>query len=295
VYFPAVSTFRVVSFRRTGKKIAARIEYQPPEVILARGLQSVYLRASLPQRGGQSTLPTGEYDVEIVFDQKGGGAFIPRHIKPLTCRFVVPATGVSAELKKLAEAAIAMKPVSITGTKIDTYSRQAPTRLGLSRILKLTAQEKDRAAFAKDLRFFKVGVNTLVEAKRAWALCSLLDHPNRDLPVIATGGLRKLADPDTVPVLLAAAKRNDYRLAMFEYTPFHLLYRQSLKSALEEITGLQLTPKGLKITSRITNDPKRPNAPPSKTQIIRSASQRYEPTARAVSNMARIFSGGTSA
>ncbi len=161
---------------------------------------------------------------------KRRGAFIPRHIKPLTCRFVVPATGVSAELKKLAEAAIAMKPVSITGTKIDTYSRQAPTRLGLSRILKLTAQEKDRAAFAKDLRFFKVGVNTLVEAKRAWALCSLLDHPNRDLPVIATGGLRKLADPDTVPVLLAAAKRNDYRLAMFEYTPFHLLYRQSLKS-----------------------------------------------------------------
>jgi len=77
----------------------------------------------------------------------------------------------------------------------------------------------------------------------------LLDHGNADVKILAARGLRQLADPATVPALLAAAKANNYPVEGSENATIHAIYRRTLKEAMERITGLALTPGGLKITS----------------------------------------------
>jgi hypothetical protein len=53
-----------------------------------------------------------------------------------------------------------------------------------------------------------------------------------------------LADPESVPVLLAAAKNNNYFVSGSENATLHAIYRANLKAALEKCTGLSLAPGG---------------------------------------------------
>lgn len=394
-FFPMGSTYRVLRFSHSGKKITARVECEVPQANLSVGLQTVYFRGQLPQAGGTSTLPAGEYDIEVVFENaKGTPVFNPR-IQPITCRFVVAKTfavkaidlettsvrfetpmlgknpaglfaitrdpneknptvkgryeqclngniadgddqlvgrlpgmfgendrleverfervgGIltlmirhipivrprvqtappaprsaffvadlphplpagnylaqvrindreakrkpalscsvqilndetSAELKTLAKAAIAIKANGPLGRP--RGSDQNPIELDLSRILKLTGQDKDRASFRDSHQQFANSVNALVKAKRTWGLSALLDHPNVDAKILAAEGLGKLADPNAVSVLLAAAKNNNHLVSGSENATLHSIYRSSLTIALQKSTGLTLGSRPLK-------------------------------------------------
>jgi hypothetical protein len=76
--------------------------------------------------------------------------------------------------------------------------------------LKDSGQHKDLDEFTDDHRFFKRDAERLVKSKKTWALCALLDHKNVDAKILAALGLLQLADRQSVPVLLVAAKRNNY-------------------------------------------------------------------------------------
>jgi beta-lactamase regulating signal transducer with metallopeptidase domain len=123
-----------------------------------------------------------------------------------------------------------------------------PTGLDLRPMLAPTGQQKDLAAFPEDHRQWERATKSLADAGKAWALAALLDHENADVRILAARALGRLSNPRTTPVLLAAAKSNDYPVEGSESATIHYLYRCALKSALEKITGLKLTPKGLRIT-----------------------------------------------
>ena len=251
--------FETVAFERTGKTITLRIRYVHPWPEGSFGSQAAYFRARLPQWMEQSTLPPGTYNVRVEFEDfrrtREGKAVRDSDRKrpavaPMNCRLVVPAKGVFAEIWKLVNAAVDMKPNAVLrGPR--AKSDQNPTGLEFGPILKLTGQDRDRANFTKDHRFFGAGVNALVKGRKTWAVCSLLDHPNVDARIHAARGLKTLADPHSVPALLAAAKANNHIVAGSENATLHMIYRIALKSALVRITGQQLTPKGLKVTTTV--------------------------------------------
>lgn len=160
---------------RVAHTVRPRVQTAPPP------LQSVYVIANLPNR-----LPAGNYVAHVRINDGAAKG------KPsISCLIQIPNVGVSAELKKLAAAAIDIKPKG--PLEQPRGSDQRPIGLDLPTILKLTGQDKDRAKFPQDQRSFAAGVNKLVQAKRAWALCSLLDHPNVAAKILAAGGLGKLA------------------------------------------------------------------------------------------------------
>ncbi len=162
-----------------------------------------------------------------------------------------------AEVVALARAAIALPTRDVGPIK----SRQNPTGLDLSPILKFSGQKKDFDDFTKDHRFFERDVEKLVRRKKTWALCALLDHPNVGAKIRAARGLVKLADPSSAAVLLAAAKSNNYPVEGSEEASLHSNYRRTLKQGLEKITGLSLTPKGLKVITYLK---------PGQGKVIRS-------------------------
>jgi hypothetical protein len=123
---------------------------------------------------------------------------------------------------------------------------QQPTGLDLSKLLKLSGQQKNFESFTKDHGYFQRDVDSLVKTKKTWALCALLDHENVDAKIYAARGLLKLADPLTTPAILAAAKQNNYSVEGSENATVHSIYRKTLKQTLEKISNKSLTPAGLK-------------------------------------------------
>ena len=119
---------------------------------------------------------------------------------------------------------------------------QQGTGLDLSGVLRDSGQQRDVDAFTDDHRFFERDIERLGESKKTWALCALLDHKNVDAKILAARGLLQLADPQSGPVLLAVAKRNNYAVNGSEGATLHSVYRRTLKEALEKVTGLELTP-----------------------------------------------------
>ncbi|MBL7223638.1 MAG: hypothetical protein ISS72_07285 [Candidatus Brocadiae bacterium] len=138
---------------------------------------------------------------------------------------------------------------------------QNPTGLGYRLALRLSGQEKDFEGFTKDRRYFRRDMKALAAGKKTWALCALLDHPNSDAKVFTARALLELADPASVPALLAAAKANNYGVRGSENATIHSIYRSTLRAALEKTTGMKLTPKGL----RVTTYPK-----PGQARVVRS-------------------------
>ena len=141
----------------------------------------------------------------------------------------------------LARKAIALKP---RHARIGRAGLN-PVGLDMSDVLRITGQAKDAAAFTKDHRFYERDVKKLAAAKKLWALCAILDHPNPDAKIHAARALAQLADPASVPILLAAAKTNDYFVSGSENATIHMIYRRTLREAMEKITKLPLMPKGL--------------------------------------------------
>jgi beta-lactamase regulating signal transducer with metallopeptidase domain len=166
-------------------------------------------------------------------------------------------TSIEGAYKNVVSAATRMKPAQF----VVGGAGQQTTGLGLSVLLKLSGQQKDIDAFTDDHRYFERDVKRLAKDKKTWALCALLDHENVDAKIYTARGLRQLADPGSVPVLLAAAKRNNYVVEGSESATLHSIYRSTIKDAMEKITGEQLTPAGL----RVTTYPE-----PGKPKVIRS-------------------------
>jgi hypothetical protein len=97
--------------------------------------------------------------------------------------------------------------------------------------------------------------------KKTWALCALLDHENVDAKIYTPTVFNNWLIRHSVPVLLAAAKRNYYAVEGSESATVHAIYRSTLKKAMEKIIGEQLTPAGLRLTTY---------SEPGKPKVIRS-------------------------
>ncbi len=147
-------------------------------------------------------------------------------------------------LAVLARKAIAMEPAE------GLMAGQNPTGLDFQAILKASGQDDDlaRAEIAPDGRGAEDAIRALAEAEKIWALAALLDHEDVDAKIYAARALARLADPDAVPALLAAAKANNYPVRGSESATLHYIYRKTLKNAMEAATGLKLTPSGLSKT-----------------------------------------------
>ncbi|HVT83357.1 MAG TPA: WG repeat-containing protein, partial [Phycisphaerae bacterium] len=152
----------------------------------------------------------------------------------------------SAAIKALAEKALAMTPQN--SRPVTGHSEQRPTSLDFTTILEATGQAKDFAAFPQDHRFFQDTTQQLAREGKIWALAALLDHENVDAKVYSARGLLACADARSMPALLAAAKANAYVVSGSENATLHMIYRETLKQAMEKITGLKLTPLGLHVT-----------------------------------------------
>ncbi len=126
---------------------------------------------------------------------------------------------------------------------------QNPTGLNFSQILGLAGQKADVKNFTKEHYLYERDVKILARKQKFWALCALLDHQNVDAKIWAVRGLKRMAAVGAVPALLAAAKSNNYFVTGSENATIHATFRRTLKQALQKITGLSLTPKGLKVTT----------------------------------------------
>ena len=76
-----------------------------------------------------------------------------------------------------------------------------------------------------------------------------------DARIFAARQLAKLADPNTVPILLAAAKQNNFFVSGSESATLHAIYRVTPKKALSAATGLELTALGIKLGTVRDNKP----------------------------------------
>lgn len=196
--------------------------------------QSIYFQVPLPP------LPTGNYEVQVT----PGTVTTDDTQQPISGRFDVSDSNTTGtELRRLATQAIVL-PVS-TDTLGLTSATQSPHGLDLTAILESTDQAEFAESFSSDNAHFEEACATLRTKGMKWALCGILNHPNVDAKVYATRALARMADADTVAVLLAAAKRNDYDVSGSESATIHSIYRQALKKALEAATGMELTPDGL--------------------------------------------------
>lgn len=193
----------------------------------------------------------------------------PREVKAGGVPATKPAEGVRTtgaattqaagdSVTKLVAQAIAMPARTMRPPRVQGGWDQSPTGLDFTAVLAESGQAKDLAAFPDDHRFFEDGAKKLAAAHKAWALAALLDHENVDAKVYAARGLLECADAQSVPALLAAAKANSYMVGGSENATLHMIYRETLKQALEKITGLQLTPKGLHMTLGPTPPATRP-------------------------------------
>ena len=138
---------------------------------------------------------------------------------------------------------------------------QRSTGLDFGPILASTGQDKALASFPEARGKQQDAISALAQDRKAWALAALLNHGDVDVKIRSARALLKLADPQTVPALLAAAKANNYPVSGSESATVHAIYRRTLKEGLEKITGLKLAPKGLRVTEYPT---------PGKPRVITS-------------------------
>jgi|GEM_PF-2200878 serine/threonine protein kinase len=211
--------------------------------------QSLYFQVRLP------SLPPGEYHVEASLRSllPTKDPLEPDENPPVSVSgtFSVPGSDATARpLKLLAARAIMMHPVPDEATGLSIVT-QRPTGLDLAPLLASSGQKAAATSFPKDHVKFEGHCGQLAKDGNHWALCAALDHSNVDAKIYAARQLAAIADPNTVAVLLAAAKRNNYGVNGSENATLHSVYRSTLKRALEAATALKLTPKGLKFqTSR---------------------------------------------
>ena len=125
---------------------------------------------------------------------------------------------------------------------------QRSTGLDFSPILASTEQYKALASFPEERGKQEEAISALAKERKAWALAALLNHGDVDVKIRSARALVELAAPRTVPALLAAAKANNFPGRGSESATLHSIYRKTLKEGLEKITGLKLTPVGLRIT-----------------------------------------------
>jgi len=205
--------------------------------------QSLYFQVRLP------ALPPGDYHVDASLRSlrptKDPLKPAARPTVTVSGKFAVPGSdATAAQLKLLTTRAIMMKPVpDEQGLSIGT---QRSTGLDLAPLLASSGQKAASASFPKDHVKFEAYCGQLAEDGKHWALCTALDHSNVDAKIYAARQLAAVADANTVAVLLAAAKRNNYGVSGSESATLHSVYRSTLKKALEAATALKLTPNGLK-------------------------------------------------
>lgn len=212
---PDGAELEVAGFTRLGNQITLRFRHTLPKVGAKFVRSSVYFSARLPE------LPAGKYQVTAVVDDfvrapglvsVPAGTERPRSIPTLACEVTVPNRETAARLKALAQQAIGIKPESRPLGSSDQNS---------------TGLENNRQGELQD------------------AIASSLDVANPDHKIEAAVAMLEKADPNTVPELLAAAKRNNYGVEGSENATIHSIYRRRLKEALEKITRLPLTPTDL--------------------------------------------------
>jgi serine/threonine protein kinase len=229
---------------------------QPPQ-------RSLYFGTPLPM------LPPGDYDVTAEVrvllhpgepDDLLTGATDPRATKPdhpettprleessvIKGHFAVSAADVdAAELKRIAALAIVLKPA-----EHEAFDRpiSSPLNVDLSELITRIEQLEDVQNLPGDLTHLPDYLEQLRRVGKKWAMCAALDIEQPQSKIIAARALGKLADPDTVSVLLIAAKRNAYAVTDGEFSFMHSIYQGELNHAIEAATGLtNLSHAGLTI------------------------------------------------
>lgn len=192
---------------------------------------SIYFQAPLIE------LPTGTYRVEVTLASNVRG--VPRVEDTLLTvggRFAVPTTHeLSYQLALLAKRAIITEPVT---PEFGTPDTQQPTGLNFNAILEAANQHALIKTFPLNSSQWEHACTMLQEQGAKWTLCALLDSPHVDVKILAARTLKKMADADTVPALLAAAKRNRHGISGSEGATLHSIYRTELRQALEAATSI---------------------------------------------------------
>ena len=220
--------------------------------------QSLFFATPLP------TLPPGNYDIKAsvrvmlhpAFDEpedpldpesvEHSTIPSPEETVALTGKLSVPVSDPdAAEFKRVAVLAVVLKPA-----ENEAFGRQMSSSLNidLAELITRMGQLEDVKGLPGDPERLRHYLDDLSQAGKKWAMCAALDLENADSKIHAARALAKLADPDTVAVLLIAAKRNAYGIMGSENVTIHSLYQAELKLALEAATGLKLTPPGLTLT-----------------------------------------------
>lgn len=243
VGLPPESRFKVTSVTRRASRVQIIFELIPPNSAdWSTATSSEPGASSRNERSVRATslyfhwplppLPSGRYDVEAIvlgklFHQTEGE--IVTALSTATDSFHV-AHRVSDRLKEMAIQAIVMKPDGGLGLP----QKQATTGFDLTELL--AADPRQYAAlkgFPQKNSEWESACERLRSERKAWALCELLNWDNVDRRIYAARSLRKLAEASTVPILLAAAKRNAYAISGSENATLHLIYRTELARALE--------------------------------------------------------------
>jgi len=233
------------------------------DVPYGRQPRRLYFQTPLP------TLPPGEYtitaSVAVALGQdqpltkptapstgKPTATPSPEEATTVTGKLSVPVSDPdAAEFKRVAVLAVVMRPA-----ENEALGRQlsSPLNIDLSELITRIGQLEDVNGFPGDPERLRHYLDDLSQAGKKWAMCAALDLENADSKIHAARALAKLADPDTVAVLLIAAKRNAYGIMGSENATIHSLYQAELKLALEAATGLKLTPSGLTLKYEHTDE-----------------------------------------
>lgn len=150
----------------------------------------------------------------------------------------------AAELKRLAVLAIVTKPA---GHEDAGRAMSSPLNIDISELITRAGQLQDVLDLPKEPEALRGFLDKQRQAGNKWVMCAALDIENPDSKIVAAKALTKLADPDTVSVLLIAAKRNAYAVPGSENATLHSIFQAELKGALEAATGLKLSKAGLTI------------------------------------------------
>jgi hypothetical protein len=253
--WPGISTGK---FKPQATILSSILQQQfTDDVPYGRQPRRLYFQTPLP------TLPPGEYtitaSVAVALEQdqpltkptapstgKPTATPSPEEATTVTGKMSVPISDAdAAEFKRVAVLAVVLKPA-----ENEAFGRQSssPLNIDLSELTTRMGQLEDVNGFPGDPERLKHYLDDLSQTGKKWAMCAALDLENADSKIHAARALAKLADPDTVAVLLIAAKRNAYGIMGSENVTIHSLYQAELKLALEAATGLKLTPPGLTLT-----------------------------------------------
>lgn len=215
-----------------------------PLPVLPPGAYEVTAEIQVLQHPGEADDPvSGTTDTsETKLDQPASTP-TPRESITLKGRFTVSgADQDAAELKRLAVLAIVTKPV---GHGDVGRAMSSPLNMNISELITRAGQLQDVLELPKEPEDLRGFLDNQRQAGNRWAMCAALEIENPDSKIVAAKALTKLADPDTVSVLLIAAKRNAYAVTGSENATLHLIFQTELTRALEAATGLKLSKAGL--------------------------------------------------